>query len=307
MKLWTYRFKPVIDGQPVKVALETSFFWSRLVVQALPDGAVLVDRQDYGREAYRLHEVRVPATEGPLRVLAGPRTAWSYGVKVLRGDETRWQSHEHPHAYLPRMQAMMTSRQDGQPAIDTQAWRRNAPAIATDIALGLLFFIVGKLSDLRTAALVTAAVGLALVPLQWLIHRFANRRIDLLGGLALYGVVMMLLSAGFSWYFDSERAVQLKATVLGGIGAAVFALDACLGGRWMAQRLATYLAYRDLNLVRLSAGMAATGLVMAGLNLAVALLFSKDFWLYYTTWADLLIVIVMTQAVVHWARRSGPG
>jgi hypothetical protein len=49
--------------------------------------------------------------------------------------------------------------------------------------------------------------------------------------------------------------------------------------------------------------MAATGFVMAGINLAVALNFTKDTWLYYTTWGDMVVVILLTQIVINWARR----
>jgi intracellular septation protein A len=38
-------------------------------------------------------------------------------------------------------------------------------------------------------------------------------------------------------------------------------------------------------------------------NLAVALNFSKDTWLYYTTWGDMVLVIVLTQYAINWARR----
>ncbi len=312
MKVWTYRFKPVIDGRTVPVALETSWAWSQLVVPATGDAAAApaVDRLNFMSEAYRLHEVEVPSPSGAIRVIAGPRSMWSYGLKVVRDGQTLWQSHQNPHAYLAKMQAMMNSRTAGsapgaspQPAFDGGAWKRNAPSIGCDIALGLLFFILGKTTDLRTAALMTAGVGLSLVPIQWLINRFAPKRVDLLGGLALFGVIMMLISAGFSWYYESEFAVQLKATVMGSIGATVFAVDALFGGRWMARRLATYLAYRDLKLQRLAVGMAATGFVMAGINLAVALNFSKDTWLYYTTWGDMVVVIMLTQFVINWARR----
>jgi len=312
MKIWTYRFKPVIDGHTVPVALETSWTWSQLVVPTPGDASAgpALDRLNYMNEAYRLHEVEVPSAGGPVRVVAGPRNVWSYGLKVERGGQTLWQSHENPHGHLAKMQSVMNSRLAGsasgaaaQPAFDGGAWKRNAPSIACDIALGVLFFILGKTTDLRTAALVTAGVGLSLVPIQWIINRFAPKPIDLLGGLALFGVIMMLLSAGFSWYYESEFAVQLKATVMGSIGATVFAVDALFGGRWMAKRMATYLAYRDLKLQRLAVGMAATGFIMAGINLAVALNFSKDTWLYYTTWGDMVIVIVLTQYAINWARR----
>lgn len=198
-------------------------------------------------------------------------------------------SASHPHGDLARLKA-------------------NAPAIATDVALGLLFFVLGKWVDLRTAAWVTAAVGLALLPVQWAINRWSPRRLDLLGGMALFGVAMMLLSAGFAWYFDSDLAVQLKASVIGGIGAACFAVDALLGrGKWLGERMKTYLVYDDVDARRLAAGMGAAGACMAIVNLAVALLASKDAWLWYTLWGDMLLVLLLAQLAIQWSRRGPVG
>jgi hypothetical protein len=50
--------------------------------------------------------------------------------------------------------------------------------------------------------------------------------------------------------------------------------------------------------------MALTGTVMAGVNLLVALGFSKDVWLLYTTWADFVVAAVMGQWAISWARRG---
>lgn len=50
--------------------------------------------------------------------------------------------------------------------------------------------------------------------------------------------------------------------------------------------------------------MALCGYTMAGLNLAVALSFSKDTWLLHTAWADIVVLIVLTQWAVQWARGS---
>jgi hypothetical protein len=69
-------------------------------------------------------------------------------------------------------------------------WRRNRVPLAVDIATGCVFFVVAKMTDLTTAALVGAAVGIALVVAQ----RFV--KVDLLGGLAMFSIVMMLISAG---------------------------------------------------------------------------------------------------------------
>lgn len=301
MTLWTYRFRPRIDGVVIPVRLETGLSWSRLVVDH-PDGT-REDRQDYAREPYRLHRVELPLAAGAVVFEVGPRNGWAYGLRASRNGTVLWESHRNPHAYLDRFRAMLVTAEGDRPAVDPGIFRRNAPAIITDVALSLLFFIMGKVTDLRTAALTAAAAGLALVPLQWVLRYALGRPIDLLGGLALFGVGMLLLSAGFSWYLDSEFAVQLKATALGGVSAAAFTLDALGGGRYLARRLATYLPYRDLNLRRLGLGLALTGTVMAGANLAVALNFSRDAWLYYTTWADFIIAAVLAQWAVSWARK----
>lgn len=303
MKLWTYRFRPVIDGTVIPVALETGFTWSRLVIRT-PDGP-REDRQDFQSEPYRLHRVELPLAAGTVVFEAGPRNAWTFGLRVSRNGVILWESHRDPHAYLGRMREMLVNRQGDRPAIDTSVFKRNAPAIATDVALGLLFFVTGKLTDLRTAALLAAAAGLMLVPVQWLLRRLLGKPIDLLGGMALFGIVMLLLSAGFSWYFDSEFAVQLKATALGGVSAAAFTIDSLCGGKHLARRLATYLPYRDLRPHRLGLGLALTGTVMAGANLLVALVCSKDVWLLYTTWADFVVAALMGQWAVAWARKDG--
>ncbi|MGA8056098.1 MAG: hypothetical protein WCA12_19940 [Burkholderiales bacterium] len=126
----------------------------------------------------------------------------------------------------------MTARSPGPGADpDFARLKDNARAIATDIALGVLFFVAARLTDLRSAALIAAGPGLALVLLQ----RFV--RVNLLGGLALFGIVMRLVSAAFSWVFDSELAVQMKSTAIGLIGAAFFAIDALRGGRYLGARL----------------------------------------------------------------------
>ena len=102
--------------------------------------------------------------------------------------------------------------------------------------------MLGAQTDLRTAAIVTALVGLALLPIQWMVKRLLRRDIDLLGGMALFGVVMLILSAGFSWYFDTEFAVQLKASVMGSIaGSLFFWMRTLVAGGWQSVWLAIWL------------------------------------------------------------------
>lgn len=200
------------------------------------------------------------------------------------------------------------AREPARGDVDLGRLRRNAPAIVTDLALGLLFFVAAKLTDLRTAALVAAGAGIALYGVQWLLNRVLDRlrrsRIDLLGGLALFGIVMLLISAGFSWLFDSELAVQLKATWLGLTGAGFFALDAWRGAPYLGPRLALYIAYNDIDPRRLAWGFAAVGAVMAAVNAALALTVSKDLWLYYSVWGDMLLAVGLSMWVIERARRT---
>ena len=61
--------------------------------------------------------------------------------------------------------------------LSQRKWQRNKYSIYADMALGALFFIVGKVTeDLALAALIGAGAGLLLVVVQ----RFV--KVDLLGG-----------------------------------------------------------------------------------------------------------------------------
>jgi intracellular septation protein A len=191
--------------------------------------------------------------------------------------------------------------------VDLARLRRNAPAIATDLALGLLFFVAAKLTDLRTAALIAAGAGIALYGVQWVLNRVFDRlqrpRIDLLGGLAMFGIVMLLISAAFSWYFDSERAVQLKSTYLGLLAASFFAIDAWRGAPYLGKRLALYIAYNDIDPQRLAFGFATVGAAMALVNAALVFTVSKDVWLYYNLWGDMLLAIGLSMWAIERSRR----
>jgi len=66
----------------------------------------------------------------------------------------------------------------------------------------LLFYAVAKLTDLPTAAIISAIAGLSLVVVQ----RFVT--VDLLGGMALFGTIMLLISDGFSITCQGDWAVM---------------------------------------------------------------------------------------------------
>lgn len=180
-------------------------------------------------------------------------------------------------------------------AQQAEKWQRNKWSFYADIGLALLFFFVAKATDLTTAALVAAAAGLSLV----IVQRYV--KVDLLGGLAMFGVVMLLISAGFSIVFQDDWAVKMKSTILGLLTASLFLSDGLFNrGRYFGPRLARFLM-QAVDVRRLSIGMGLLGAVMAGLNYGVAKFFSTDVWLTYSTFGDTVLVIVLFFAVLKFA------
>ena len=182
------------------------------------------------------------------------------------------------------------------PGYDPGALGRNKVPLAIDIGLGLLFYLVASLAGLTVAALVGAAVGLTLVVAQ----RFV--KVDLLGGLAAFGVVMLLVSAGLALAFQDDDAVKMRSTLVGIVGAVCFLADGLRGGRRLGTGMARYLPYADVDPRRLALGMGMLGLVMAGLNAVVARVASTSVWLFYTTFADTLLVMLLVLLVFRYAR-----
>jgi intracellular septation protein A len=183
---------------------------------------------------------------------------------------------------------------------DAAQWALNRPSLIIDIALGLLFFAVSKVTgNLTTAALVGAVAGLTVV----LAQRFV--KLDLLGGLAMFGVFTLLLSAGFSLWFQDERMVQLKGSILGVLVAGLIFGDGLFNrGRYFGARLARYLIGMTVDARRLSLGIAVLGLIMAGLNLIAMHWLSKDAWLTYTTFVDAPLAMVLGLLVFRFAKKA---
>lgn len=258
-----------------------------------------------GPESVRNHSLGAALPDGrQLEVEAGYVTLWTTGIAVKANGVLVHESHPgKPIAYpekhrekaaQSRTMSELMAAEDGA---DFGVWKRNRVAIAVDIAMGLIFFIVAKLTDLPTAALVAAGLGIALV----IVQRFVT--VDLIGGMALFGVAMALISAGLALAFQDDMAVKLRGVILGTIGAVLFLGDGLiLKGRRLGAGMARYIPYRDIDHRRLAIGMGLLGLVMALINLAAAQWLSTDLWLYYTTFGDILLFAVLVQFVFSHAR-----
>lgn len=253
-----------------------------------------------GAEAVRNHRLTATLPDGrALEVEAGYISWFNLGIAVRADGVLVHESHPGRRIAYPRHFVRMVTQQtaDGRSSYDPDKLKRNKVPLLVDIATGLLFFIVAKLTDLKTAALVGACVGIALLVAQ----RFV--KVDLVGGLALFGIVMLLISAGFAIAFDDDELIKQRSTIVGLIGAAFFLGDGLLlKGRRLGHGLNRYLAYTDVDERRLAIGMGLVGIVLALANWVVVKLVSTDVWLFYTTFADIPLSIFLVLAAIRWAR-----
>ena len=142
------------------------------------------------------------------------------------------------------------------------------------------------------------AGGLGLIVLQ----RFV--KVDVLGGFAVFGTIMLLISGIFSLLLQDDYWVQMKGTVLGLLTASVFFLDGVLRqGAYFGARFERYMPM-PLHHNRLAIGMSLTGVFNALGNYLVAENFSEDFWLTYTTFFDLPIFVILFLLVLRWSRKT---
>jgi intracellular septation protein A len=296
MWLFTYRRPIPVAGHDVSCVIHTGM--KRIESTLVIDGvAVATDTTDAMAGETRNHQLVATLADGRrLKVEAGYINLWNVGVAACLDGALVHESHPGKRIAWP----IKTTTDPEAAKRNAEQWQRNKPSIYADIALGVLFFAVAKFTDLTTAALVGAAAGLGLVVVQ----RFV--KVDLLGGMALFGVVMLLISAGFSLAFQDPWAVQMRTSILGTLTAAIFLTDGLFGGRWLGPRMARYLTQFDPDPRRLALGMGIVGLVMAGANWAVVELASEDAWLLYTTFGDFVLAMALFFGMLKFVRRREP-
>lgn len=295
MRLWRYVRSFRAGGHDIHVLTDAGSHWMATHVEV--DGVrVATEHLSFSEVGYRNNRVGHDLPDGRrLEVEAGYNSWWNVGQAASLDGTPVWESHPgRPIALSGAVGKMMTEQtgNTGQMARLKAQW----PSVAADIAIGLLFFVVAKLTDLRTAALVAAAAGIVLIVAQ----RFV--KVDLLGGMALFGIVMTLLGAGFAILFEDDLMVQLRSTVLGGIAALLFLSDGAFGGRYLGKRMLLYMPTHGLDPQRLSIGFGLSGLFMAALNLLVVQFASKDQWLTYTTFLDTPVALLGFFLALRFAR-----
>ena len=250
-----------------------------------------------GGEAARNHILAAKLRDGrSIEVEAGYINWFNQGIAVRVDGNLVHESHPGRTIAMPDAATKMLEKSGSPDNYDPDVWKRNKIPLGVDIALGLLFFVIAKLTDLTTAALIGAGVGIALLIVQKI------TKIDLLGGLAMFGIVLLLISAALAFAYQSDDAVKYRTTVMGVITAALFLTDGFTGGKRLGGRMMRYLPYTDIDPRRLAIGLGVMGLIMAALNQIVAMTMSTDVWLYYSTFFDFGIVIVLIFFVFQFAR-----
>jgi intracellular septation protein A len=308
MNVWTYRRPFSAQGEVFIVQIEAGIAgWrSRLMIghqELVRDETILLG----AAFDFRNHRLCHTLQDGSkLEVEIGYLNWFNTGIRVSISGTLVHESHPgRDILFLTRVRKASlgdkTEQQlQDQRERDAAQWALNRPSLIIDIALGLLFFAVSKVTgNLTTAALVGAVAGLTVV----LAQRFV--KLDLLGGLAMFGVFTLLLSAGFSLWFQDERMVQLKGSILGVLVAGLIFGDGLFNrGRYFGARLARYLIGMTVDARRLSLGIAVLGLIMAGLNLMAMHWLSKDAWLTYTTFVDAPLAMVLGLLVLIFAKKA---
>ncbi len=309
MKIWTYKRPFRIDD--IVGEVQTAVTFGDMTSTLFIDGvAVSTDCfSPQGARSLRNNQLAHTLPDGRvLTVEAGYVGWWKTQIAVHINGALRYESQpgatiQWPQSIgktLKRSGAMLTPEE--QVAYNEESdrqraqFRRNMPSLVFDIAIGLLFFVVAKLTNLTTAALVSAGAGI----LGAVVQRFT--KIDLLGGLATFGIVMSLITAGFAWAFQDDDMVKMRSTILGLVTAALFLTDGLFGGRYLGRRLVRYMPNPDTSASRLAVGLGVLGVVMAALNYGVAAIFSTDVWLFYTTFIDTALAMVMVFAVLKYAQ-----
>ena len=314
MRIWTY-LRP-FSHHGVEYTVAVSFTFSRTSSRLFRGNELLDEQSAHHMDGIQtfVHALPTEANEA-ARVEVGYVNWWSVGIAVLQDEQTVYESHpgksvrfaegmmqgSAPSPASDESSAPASSGLDiGQMIESNQSkWQRNKYSIYADLALGALFYLVGKLTeDLALAAIVGAAAGLALVGLQ----RFV--KVDLLGGFAVFGTIMLVISAAFSLALQDDYWVQMKGTVLGLFTASIFMIDGVFRqGAYFGARLERYMPL-PLHHNRIAVGMSGLGIVMALANYYVAENFSEDFWLTWTTFLDMPLSIGLFYAIIFWARKK---
>ncbi len=298
MRLWTYKRPFQYEGNEYEVRYSISlktytsqlFFNGKLVDECthLFDGDFKVVVHTYQADSQSSNHAEA------IVVSVGYYSWLNVGIEVKCGDDFIYQSHPGKDIHfatnkLENLAAIGTSAEfEEKRKLQSDNWQKNKSSIFADIGVGAAFFVVAKVTgDLRIAAFTGVFLGLSLVVIQ----RFVKA--DLLGGFAVFGTIMLLISALFSLVLQSEYLVQLKGTFMGLLSASVLIIDGVFNqGGYFGARFQRYIN-SPIQPQYFVLGLALIGIFMAVLNYSIASQLTEEQWLTYDTFVETPIYFVM--------------
>jgi intracellular septation protein len=308
-RVWTYRWSVTLGGRRYDLRLESH--WTSNTFIVMSEGAPIArDVLRFYSEPFRMQEVVVEGASGStLTFRAAPRNLWAYGFEVAQDGAVVSRSHTEPFAGLEMMRKICTFGESAESRAKTLNGKGAGnkdlyPVIVADVCIGLLLYIAAGYMSLRYTAILGAAAVLLLMLVEWSADRLFGRKINLTGGLAGFGVLMLLLSAGFAWIVENELAIMLKSSVLGMIAAVLLAIDAMLGGKYLGQRMGQFITFVDLDPRRFSWGSSMAAAGQSLLSAAIAIWLSRDAWLLYKHWVGPTLGLALGIVVLWKSRRQ---
>lgn len=301
MTIYTYKrkFSLAQGGRyDVHVASGVSTLTLRLFQNGVELGA---DSLNVHVDGSRHLFVRIEGAEGKLLEVESAPVDWlTMGIIARLDGAVVFESHPGRTLAWP---AALTVKVGGDPAQrkalaqeNASRFKKNVPSLLTDIALAVAFYFVGKEYGIVTAAVTGALAGVVL----WVVQKIT--KIDLLGGLAVFGIIVSLISAAYALAVNDPWLVQMRSTIFGLAIAALFFGDGLfLKGRRLGARIERYMPPGTAP-ERLSIGIGALGIVISSMNWAVAALLPEDVWLFYTSFLDTPLAMILGVAVVIYAR-----
>jgi type III secretory pathway component EscS len=167
----------------------------------------------FGSDAVRNHLLNATLPDGrTVEVEFGYIGIWTTGIVARLDGRTIYESHKgqvpaYPEKYREAatendsLSASMKMAQGttGAPMNGGVLAKENRLPFAVDVVTGLLFYLIAKMTDLQTAAMVGVVVGFGLVLFQRI------TKIDVTGGLALFGIAMLCISAALALWLNAAR------------------------------------------------------------------------------------------------------
>lgn len=251
----------------------------------------------------------VPTQDGEMTLTFGSIRLLTMALDVKLNGEALYRSHKKPFRGAGRLGASfkwldeVTAEDDAPKATETLEKEKRAkelqPSIAVDIILGFIFFFVAREFGLVTAALAGAGVTVVL----FIVQRFV--KMNLLGGFAVFGLCMALISAGLAYLFQDDLFVKLRGTIMALIVGGLAITDGLLSGKYLGARMALYMeGLFSLNPRRAAFAMAGSTLVIMAIDLPLVFLLTTDQWIWYNAFLDSLIAIPIFIGAMWLARNK---